>query len=176
MKKKLTWLAATFLLAVIFHLATLYFFPYAVMRGLAYKNAREGRQVNILYHAPPVTEESRRVVRPSPDLLYSYMEFDVSETALHITAPIPDTYWSLSIFSSDTENFFVINDRQLPAGQLTLILKGRGKVRTPPEGTMVVEAPTDKGVVLFRMLIKDEADIEDLMKIQKKAICRAMPP
>ena len=57
-------------------------------------------------------ENARAIVRPSPDLLYAGCAFDLADGPLRIQATVPrDTYWSLSMFAANTDNFFVVNDR-----------------------------------------------------------------
>jgi uncharacterized membrane protein len=174
MKKVIPWIIATVILAVIFHFVTIMAVPNSIMRLLAYKNEKVGRKVNTIYHRPPVSEKSRGVVRPSPDLIYSAISYDISKNSLRISAPIPDTYWSLSIFASDTENFYVINDKQVQSNNIELILTGKGKKQPSIENAILVESPSDRGVVLLRMLIQDEAGIDDLVKIQKQAKCEVI--
>jgi uncharacterized membrane protein len=40
------------------------------------------------------------------------------------------------------------------------------------ENAKIVVAPTEKGVILLRMLITDEDKVNDLKKIQRSATCR----
>ena len=72
MKTWIRWTILTLALAVVFHLATVTLFPRVIM-AVAIKRVlkRAGSEINTLLHAPPVTVDSRHVVKPSPDLLYS---------------------------------------------------------------------------------------------------------
>jgi uncharacterized membrane protein len=174
MKKAIFWIIATVMLAVIFHLAAIIAAPYSIMGILAYKNKKAGAKVNTIYHLAPSSEKSRRVVRPSPDLIYSAISYDLSKTSLRISAPIPDTYWSLSIFAPDTENFYVINDKQVQSKKIELIITPKGHKPPSIENAIHVESPSEKGVVILRMLIQDEDRLGDLLKIQKQARCEGI--
>ena len=117
-------------------------------------------------------EKARRVVRPSPNLLYSACGYDVSKGPIRLSAPIPkDTYWSLSIFAANTDNFFVINDRQAKSDRVEVILVNKGGTVPDPGDAIVVEAKAIVGAVLFRMLIPDESRLDELIGIQKQARC-----
>src|SRR5215207_9462863 len=97
------FIAIAVAVAVATHILAVRRFPYLVMRIVR----RVVRQpVNELFHMPPTTAESRSVVRPSPDLLYSACVYDVSRHALRIRATLPGTYWSISFFANNTDNFF----------------------------------------------------------------------
>ncbi len=174
MKKMIPWIIATVILAAIFHFAAILAAPHSIMLMLAYKNRKAGRQVNTIYHAPPVSEQSRRVVRPSPDLIYSAISYDVSKNSLRISVPIPDTYWSLSIFTPDTENFYVINDKQVQSNNIELILTGTAKKQPSIENAILIESPSNRGVAILRTLIQDEDRIDELVELQKQAKCEVI--
>ena len=175
MKGWIRWIVATLVLAVIFHVATVMAIPHLVMKT-AYKRIvqRAGSRANVLIHSPRVTVESRAVVRPSPDLLYSVCVYDVSENPLHITASVPDTYWSLSFYQTNTDNFYVLNDRQAKTNPVEIVLVGPEMGVPNVANAEVVVAPTEKGIFLLRTLIMNEDKLEDLIKIQKEASCNPL--
>jgi uncharacterized membrane protein len=121
--------------------------------------ARQGR--NIALPAPPADANTRTVVRLSPDLLYTACVFDLSGGQLHLSAPVPPGYLSISGFAANTDNFFAVNDSDARVdadGRHRLDLLLTADARTPaPPGMRVVVAPSQRGLVLFRTLIPDEA-------------------
>jgi len=103
---------------------------------------------------------------------YRLCVYDVAETPLRITAVIPDTYWSVSFYQRNTDNFFVLNDRQVKSNPVDIILVAKGRPVPNAENAKIVVAPTEKGAILSRMLITDEDKVNDLKKIQRSATCR----
>jgi uncharacterized membrane protein len=162
---------ATLALAAVFHVLTVMALPRAMMVAFSWKGKDLGQRSNVLYHGPRVTADSRTVVRPSPDLLYSACAYDVSKAPLRISALVPDTYWSLSFFASNTDNFFVINDREVKTNPLDILLVGPGMSYKNPGNAQVVTSPSNRGVAIIRILITDENRIEELTKIQRQASC-----
>lgn len=171
MRRWLLRTVVTLLLAAVFHVLTVVVFPRAVMVALAWKAKDQNLSNNVFYHQPRVTADARTVVRPSPDLLYSACAYDVSKAPLRISASVPDTYWSLSFFASNTDNFFVINDQEVKANQADILLVGPGMSYKNPGNAQVVMSPSDRGVAIIRILITDENRIEELTKIQRQASC-----
>ena len=171
MRKWLFRILATLALAAAFHVLTVMAFPRAIMVALSWKGKDLGRSSNVLYHQPRVTADSRVVVRPSPDLLYSVCAYDVSKAPLRISASVPDTYWSLSFFASNTDNFFVINDREVQANPADILLVGPAMSYKNPGNAQVVTSPSSRGVALIRILITDENSIEELTEIQRQDSC-----
>ncbi len=84
---------------------------------------------------------------------------------------MPDTYWSVSLFDAETNNFYVLNDRQAKTGAVdfTIVPPDQDK---QPLGT-VVRSPTRRGLVLFRTLIDDEKRVAEIDKARRHASCAA---
>ena len=84
-------------------------------------------------------ENSRGVVRPSPDLLYSACPFDLSKGPLKITAHVPhSTYWSVSGFDAATNNFFVRDDQQIAGDSIEIIALRPGMALPPLDNAPAV--------------------------------------
>jgi uncharacterized membrane protein len=178
MKLFFKWTLLTLGLAAVIHLTTVWAVPYAVMAVVEKKSQKQrAAQSNAVYHAPPTSPAQRTVVMPSPDLLYSIIGFDLSEGPLHIVTPIPpDTYWSVAFYSTDTVNYFTINDRQAKTNPLKIVLTTEGTPVPAPPNALVVVSPTKRGVVLARYLIKDDDRLADLIAVQKQMTCRVLTP
>jgi uncharacterized membrane protein len=143
--------------AIIAHLALVWATPRLIMRHVM--NSPEAIEMNMLNNAafpPPVDASSRRVVMPSPDLLYSVCVFDVSKGPVRVTAqPGLKTYWSIALYGSNSDNFFVINDREAGNAPVDLWLVSEGPNAadpTVPTGAKVVVTPSEKGFLLMRVL------------------------
>lgn len=132
---------------------------------------------NVALPAPRADASSRTVVRPSPDLLYTACVFDLSEHALHITGPVADSYVSVAGFAADTHNFFAANDSALEPGtdghkHFDLVI-ARSAVPVP-EGSRLILAPSDRGLILFRSLIGSDADLPRLREVQSQQACNPL--
>lgn len=171
MRRALPWVAAALLGAALVHVLTIRLLPWAIMRVTMGTMAREGGP-NHAVHPPRVDATARAVVRPSPDLLYSACAFDVSDGPVRVTADVPrDTYWSISMFADNTDNFFVVSDRQTPGEHVELVLAQPGASVTLPPGAIRVDAPTPRGVILERTLVIDEARLRELDAVRRRFTC-----
>lgn len=124
------------------------------------------------------TADSRQIVRPSPDLLYSTCVFDVSRSPMKITTATPtDTYWSVALYADNTDNFFVLNDTQAKGVPATILLIGQGQtVPNQQPGVIVVSAPSSRGLVLFRTLIIDDARLAEIDQQRRQSSCDTIFP
>ncbi len=170
----LRWGAFTLVLAAIVHWAAVAYAPTLIMSRVM--SAIGAKGTNQITHNERATAAARRIVKPSPDLLYSLCVFDVSRRPLKITTAAPtDTYWSVAIYAANTDNFFVLNDTQTKGLPASIVLMGQGQTVPPqPEGTRIVTASTSRGIVLFRTLVNDDAREAELDQQRRAAKCEPM--
>lgn len=168
------WIAATLVVAMLVHLGTLHELPrYIMARTLAQMGPP-----NAMYFGKQPDATSRRVVRPSPDLLYAACPFDLSKGPLRVTAPVPhSTYWSVSAFDAATNNFFVRNDQQIRADAIEITALRHdmtlSSASNAPEH-VILFAPTTTGLVLFRVLVNADASPAALDVIRHQAYCETV--
>jgi uncharacterized membrane protein len=166
-----TWIAATLAVAVMVHVATIYAIPRRIMA----RTLRRMGPPNTIHFAKRPDETSRGVVRPSPDLLYSACPFDLSKGPLKITASVPhSTYWSVSGFDAATNNFFVRDDQQIAGSSIEIIALRPGMALPPLDAAperVILFAPTNKGLFLFRLLVNDEKQQPALDALRRQATC-----
>lgn len=160
------------LAALFFHLVTVLAAPYVVMNAAMKRLSRDGALLNTWIHAPRVSERSRAVVRPSPDLAYSACVYDLEDGPVRVRVAAWDDYMSVSMFQSNTDNFFTKNDRSADAGvDLVLVKKGR----KPPEGAgFVVESPSRRGIIVQRRLAPTQQRFEAAAAIRASDVCERL--
>ena len=146
--------------ALIVHLLVVWATPRLIMNRVM--NGPAAQAMNMRNQAAflPETDASvRRVVMPSPDLLYSVCVFDVSASPVRVRAnPGLPGYWSIALYAANSDNFFVLNDRQAGASPVDLWLVSEGpSPRDPavPPGARVVVSPSSQGLLLLRVLTSD---------------------
>ena len=91
------------ILGFLIHIGFIYYFPYLKV-WMIFQNAEALSSVNVPFYRDVPTANSREVVRPSPDLMYSGCGYDVTYDPLVIKTDIPNTYWSISFFSGYLQN------------------------------------------------------------------------
>jgi uncharacterized membrane protein len=143
--------------AIIVHVVAIWATPRIIMnRVMSGPSAREMNMLNKAAFPPAVNASARRVVMPSPDMLYSVCVYDVSSGPVRITAqPALKNYWSIALYGANSDNFFVVNDRQTGDAPVDLWLVSEGPNAadpTVPAGARIVVVPSKKGFVLMRVL------------------------
>lgn len=137
--------------AAIGHVGTVMATPHVLMRVAMNRLSGGGQAINQFQFAERTTQESRRIVRPSPDLAYASCVYDLSQGPLLVSAaPSPDQgYVSLSVFADNTDNIAALDTTRYPQGiRFVLALEGQ----QVPDGAQVVRSPSHQGIVLDRRL------------------------
>lgn len=152
------WLALL-LLAAATHALAVWALPRAIMARVASSATPEQRSGA---YFPPMTDEtSRRIVMPSPDLLYATCAIDVRERPLRVRADPRGAghgnYWSIALYAANSDNFYVLNDTQAGTQPVDLVIVPAGSAATAPAGATVVQSPSTRGLLLMRVLVADYA-------------------
>lgn len=169
------WLALGLAVAVAAHLLAVWALPRLIMREAMSRIAREtsaqpaAQSATGVYLPPPTDHTQRRIVMPSPDLLYATCALDLRKGPMRVTAQVEHPrYWSVALYGANSDNFFVVNDRSPAAQRLDLWIappsSDRAAVPAAPDAT-VIEAPSRKALLLMRLLLTD--DPADLVSAQR---------
>ena len=167
MKRKwILWsILATLALAIVVHVITLAVLPNIIMNAYM-----ANRKANELTHTGRSTFASRSVVRPNADMYMSNMSYDISKGPLLFTSPVPtDHYWSVSFYANNSDNFFVINDKQVKSNSAKILLVTEGMKYSNPDNAQVVTSPTARGVMLIRQAIPGEDRLDEVANLQKQS-------
>ena len=147
--------------------------PYVLMSAAMKRigNADGNGRANVFAFGPMATADRQPIVRPSPDLVYASCVFDLSQGVLLVDVePVPDAYWSVSVFDARTDVAAVRSDRDTGGKPARLALM-RGTEKAPA-GYDSVRLGYDKGIVLIRILLSDPSQYDGVDAIRRKARCR----
>jgi uncharacterized membrane protein len=169
-RRRWAHVAALVAVAVAVHALAVWAVPRLIMSRVL-GNAAQLRDGGV--YLPPMTDHRQRaIVMPSPDLLYALCAFDLRDRPMRVRAR-PDAapgYWSIALYASNSDNFFVVNDRQAVGGAVDLLLVGPGAPAPAGGSARVVRSPTDRGLLLMRVLVDDYA----AQRVQVEAARRAL--
>jgi uncharacterized membrane protein len=153
--------------ALVSHAAALVLVPRAIFTSVVGRPF-ETRGTNELGHRA-LPKPGMRAWGPSPDLLYSKCVYDVSAGPVRVGTPVPDGYWSMSVYAENTDLVAVVNDRELPERRLDAVLALAGQAA--PAGVRVIRVPTARGAAFFRTLVEDPEDEAALDALRRQGSC-----
>jgi uncharacterized membrane protein len=144
-----------------------------------------GPGYNAVFHGPITDETSRRVVRPSPDILYSVCLYDLSDGPVELSVPWPEdgSYASVSFYDADTNNFAVVNDRDSDSASNSIALihlNSAARSQTLPdlrEGRdLQVVSPSSQGLALYRRVLMGDTPVEQADAERRAFDCSVPTP
>jgi uncharacterized membrane protein len=183
--KPLRWLLLTLIMAIGLHIAIVWYAPSIATRiainmtasALA-KSTSTPFRWNALFHGSLLEATGLGSSGlGSPDIIYSFAAYDVSQKSIHIHCVIPTdiTYWSVSFYDMNSQNFFVENNLTSKSSELDLVLEAqRDESKLLIKGT-VIASPTKRGMICIRAIISDRNNKDELERIsaaQKKSFIK----
>ena len=157
----------------VLHLAFITYFPSYKMWELNSKLGGDST-VNKVFHGEKISSNSRDVIRPSPDLLYSSCSYDVTYSPLVITSEVLDSYWSISFYASNSDNFALLNDMDIQDKNVKIYLFGPNSKPIKITDGYAIFSPSNKGALLIRRFIGNEMNIDKLYSNQDTLTCISM--
>jgi uncharacterized membrane protein len=168
LRRLLPWL----LVAAAVHLLAVWALPRIIMWRLS---AVATPQERASVYLPPMTDHTqRRVVMPSPDLLYATCALNLAERPMRIRADLRTPgYSSIALYAANSDNFFVLNDRQAGGAPVDLVVLGpQAYAQAPalPPGARTVTAPSAKGLLLMRVLVADYQAEKEVVEAARRTL------
>jgi len=108
--------------------------------------------------------------RANPDSIISIMAYDLSDGPVNVSGETWPDYWSLSLYEQNSDNYFVINDRQLPKRTFKIQI-AFDKPAHAQDGVTHVMSPSKKGIMLVRRFATSKAAMEGILENQDKMYC-----
>lgn len=167
-RRAIPWLLATLLVAAAVHVGAVFATPTIVNHSWFARLKNEGPRINVLGNARRAKPAGQDIVGyDNPDNVSSFMLFDVSETPvrLHLRVVREAAYWSVSFVADDTNVFRLIRDNDVSADALDIVLVGPHATYQPRPSEQIVRAPTQRGMVLVRMIVPDRSDAESVARL-----------
>ncbi len=114
--------------------------------------------------------ESRVIVAPNRDTLYSIAVLDLRGGPLVLTLPeVTDRYYTYQLLSPWTDSFAYIGTRATGGRAGSWVVAPPGWDGEAPPGAEVIESPTNQVFLLGRFLVDDEADVANVIAIRDQA-------
>lgn len=163
------------LIAVSVHLLAVWSLPRLIMHRVMHgPAAAEIGGWNKAAFPAQADGRSRIIVAPNPDLLYAICLIDLSKGPVQVSAnPQLASYWSIALYASNSDNYFVLND-QAAAGKPVSLWVTATPASTVPAGAQQIVSPSDTALLLMRVLVSDaEKDFGRLDAARRTLQCQA---
>lgn len=127
-----------------------------------------GSKMNVPVYSDVMTDKDRHVVMPNPDFLYVACGYNLWGGPIRVTGKMPDsTYSSVALYSDNTMNYYIKNDKQTADKKYSFILTRNEKDKARFMNEEVIVSPSGLGTILTRTLIDKPENIEKLKEVQQ---------
>jgi uncharacterized membrane protein len=178
--RNLYWVIVAAVLAVIVHIVTLSFVP-AFMFEKNLNRLTADIPTNQFFLLP---REAQRKIFPDypPDAIFGLCRFDLTSGPVALNASLPDTFWTLTVYSKSGKTLYTVTDQQsgtntfnlklaMAPGILDVFLaKGDDDDPIASSGWKVLSSD-ERGFALFWVPAADQAMRENLGETLAKSSC-----
>ncbi len=123
---------------------------------------------NSFFHQNLPDDSFKAFVSPSPDLLYSYLVFNTSKSALLVEIPQYNDYWVNQLVDDNTDTFAYVGYQTKSRGPVKFILYSDDTPSfSTPKGYQSIKSPSSIGTFLLRYLVRTPEDIPNIEAIRR---------
>ena len=144
--------------------------PKTVMANIEARIIKGAGGWNACYHNRTFGPRKNAARRANPDSIISSMAYDLSKGPVRVSGTIWPRYWSLSLYQQNSDNYFVINDEQLPQPKFDFVIMQKGQIVSAIDVTPIM-SPTEKGIMLIRRFAAQETDMPAIIENQDAMYC-----
>lgn len=177
MKSLFFWTFFAILLAIGVHIATVVYLPRTAAKENLQKLMSAG-QVNKLTLLDSQAKVQKYLGKYGYNMAYAVCPYNVGRGPISISAKMPDSYWSMTVYGDDGQNLYGLNDKQVGADTFFADLKFDTKAgvsineaKGSGQERIVIRSPYKRGVIIFRGFVKDDAAREKILNIIASTKC-----
>jgi uncharacterized membrane protein len=127
-----------------------------------------GSKMNVPVYSNVMTDKDRHVVMPNPDFLYAASGYNLWSGAIRISGKMSESsYSSVALYSDNTLNYFIRNDKQTHDKKYSFILTRNEDDKAKYPDDEVIVSPSGMGTILTRTLIDKPENIEEIKEVQR---------
>jgi hypothetical protein len=145
--------------------------PLVITRRTMATFAGNGPLNTMLRAANLATPQSRAVVAPNRDTLYLFAPIDVTNEPLVLQVPkVDDRYFAIQFLDAYTDVFDYVGTRTDGGAAGTYLVTAPGYNGPIPPGAKPIAMHTPQGVLLGRVRVRNDADLEAARAIQQQVV------
>ena len=123
--------------------------------------------INQMIHASKLADaDSKQVVTPNVDTIYTQVFFDLADDAMVYTLPAADRFLSAQIMDAYTNSVAILGSGGDTHGEQSYLIAGPEFDGTVPDGLEVVRVPTDNAWMIVRTEVGGADDLPNVRALQ----------
>jgi uncharacterized membrane protein len=174
----LLWLLAGLLLGGIVHLSTILLLPRTATRD-AYARLSPITPVNAFTLLPAPTPAQAAIPFMDPAFATAVCRYDLSNGSIKLTAPVSQSYTSVTFYTRNGIAYYAINDRAAGRRQIELdLMTTKQREALPAEedvtsaDRLIVESPSLTGLIVVRAFSPEPGLLQMASSMASAAQCK----
>lgn len=151
-----------------------------LLRPLAYDRITEHLPVNKLVVFGQPEPGSQLVPYQEPDMHFALCRYDVSSGPVAARVVLPENGWTLTLYSTEGDNFYVMPGRDQRITTIDALLVTAGDEIAQPAvgqqpaaaGPTYIQVPSPTGLLVIRGPVKGESYQAEVETVLARASCR----
>jgi uncharacterized membrane protein len=149
-------------------------------KASAFQRLSDNLPANVMRVLPVAGAESQPIPYLGPDVRLAVCHFDVSDGPVAINLMLPDQGWTLGLYTSQGDNFYVLPAQVQRLNDIALTLVARGErsfsllTLGRPQAVKSfsqIEVPESTGFAVIRAPVRGRAFAGEVDRILRKAGC-----
>jgi hypothetical protein len=168
MLRRLSYVVGSLLVASFVAGSRIYTMPECLMAERTSVYLKQANGYNRFSHQGLPDASWREFVSPSPDLLYSYLVFDTTKSAIAVEIPGYNGYWLNQMVDDRTDTFGYVGYRA-PVSDATcfVIFSNATPNFATPAGFEAFKSPTPTGLFLLRYLVRSPDSVAQIDAVRQ---------
>lgn len=168
------WTVFVLGLSFVFHILVLLAIPNITVLDSSKRIADAGG-VNQALHFGRYQEDAWTNGRlTNPDILTSACAFNLALGPVRLAAKVPDTLWSVSIYSDSRELIYRLDESDISGGVFEAVVAGTGQQFPNDAAVLEIHIARFTGLVVFRSLVDFKSDLKPQQALNETTRCEAL--
>ncbi len=148
-----------------------------------FQRLTQSLQMNRMYVLPQATRDTQVVPFLEADLRLAVCRYDVTDGPISLSVTLPEKGWSLALYSSQGDNFFVLPAQEMRRSNLSLTLVPPPEKlfglfnwgRTANTTATEIQVPAPRGLIVVRAPLRSRSHAAEIDSVLQKAQCGQAP-
>lgn len=112
----------------------------------------------------------------NPDMAIAVCRFDARKAPVRIQGPLPDAFWSLTIYDDKGKNVFALNQAQKVFEAFDMVIDTKNRDIEPGDKTLIIQNVTSTGLLMLHIFRSSSFYTETVSAISRELQCAVLQP
>ncbi|PLX40307.1 MAG: hypothetical protein C0605_06550 [Hyphomicrobiales bacterium] len=112
----------------------------------------------------------------NPDMAIAVCRFDARKAPVRFSGPLPNMFWSLTIYDDKGRNVFALNHAQKVFEAFDLVIDSKNRDIEPGEKTLIIQNVTATGLLMLHIFRSSAVYAQTVSALSGELQCSELQP